>query len=350
VLSSSQDYEKIIFCRDSSVGLDAIICIDSTVLGPANGGVRMLPYTSHTDALADVMRLARGMTYKWAAAGENRGGGKAVIVGDPATAKTEAVLRRFGQFVDQLRGEYYAGEDAGITLADMAVIHTETDYVATLPREAGGIGPIAPATAAGVVQAIRACSKHAWGTTELAGRSVAVQGLGACGSVVVRLLSEAGAQVAVADVDAAKVRATLAAHQVTAVEPAEIVGLDVDIFVPCALGQVINDDTIPRLRARVVAGSANNVLAEDRHAAELERRGIVYAPDFIANAGGAIYDADQFRKGGFSAERAQRNVERIYNRVEQVLAIGDRNGITYQEAAIRLAEQRLTVLAPLRRR
>ena len=341
-----RDYERIVVCRDHAVGLDAIICIDSTVLGPANGGVRMLPYASHEQALADVMRLARAMTRKWAAAEEYRGGGKAVIRGDPATTKTEALLRRFGRFVDELGGQYYVGEDVGITLADMKVIHAETEYVATLPREAGGIGDIAPATATGVLHAMRACSKRVWGSTELRGRRVAVQGVGACGAVAVRLLREAGARVFVTDLDAAKLARLTDTHTVTPVEPDEIFGLDVDIFAPFALGQVINDRTIPRLRARVVAGSANNMLAEDRHAAELEQRGIVYAPDFIANAGGAIYDADQFRTGGFKAERAEGNVARIFERVEEVFAIADDGGITYQEAAVRLADARLEALAP----
>jgi leucine dehydrogenase len=344
-----EGFEKLVFCTDARVGLRAIICVHSTVLGPANGGVRMYPYASEADAVADVLRLARAMTYKWAAAGENRGGGKAVIVGDPASDKSEALLRRFGQFVDALGGEYYAGEDVGITLGDMEVIHLETDYVATLPEEAGGVGDIAPATARGAIQAMRACALHVWGEPQLGGRTVAVQGLGACGSVATRMLIEQGARVVATDVDAAKVERAVAQGGVTAVAPEEIYDVEADVFAPFAMGGVINDDTLPRLRVRAVAGSANNIFADERHGDELERRGIVYAPDFIANAGGAIYDAEQFRKGGFQRERAARSVDRIYDRVLEVFARAELDGIPCYAAAYAMAEERLTTLAALRR-
>jgi leucine dehydrogenase len=342
-------HERLVFCNDERVGLQAIICIHSTALGPANGGVRMLPYASTEDAARDAMRLARAMTYKWAAAGENRGGGKAVIVGDSGSQKSEALLRRFGQFVDGLRGEYFVGEDVGMTLADMEVIHMETDYVATLPIEAGGVGDIAPATARGSIEAMRACAQRAWGTPDLAGRTVALQGLGACGRNALSLLLEAGARVWVTDIDPAKVEEACSLQGVTAVAPDEIYGLDVDVFAPYALGGVINDETIDRLKVRIIAGSANNIFAEPRHGDALERRGIVYAVDYIANAGGAIYDAEQFRKGGFSAERVQRNVLRIFDRVQEVFAIADREGIACYQAADQMAERRLAELGALRR-
>jgi leucine dehydrogenase len=340
-------FERLVVCNDSAVGLQAIIAIHSTALGPANGGVRMLPYPSFGDAVADAMRLARAMTYKWSAAGENRGGGKSVIIGDPRTDKSEALLRRFGQFVDELRGAYYVGEDVGISLSDMEVIHLETDYVATLPLEAGGVGDIAPATARGVVQAMRACAERRWGSPELRGRTVALQGLGACGSVALQMLLEAGAEVLVADTDEEKVARAVEAHGVAAVDPAEIHAQEVEIFAPFALGGIINDQTLVGLRSQVVAGSANNVLAEDRHGDELERRGIVYAPDFIANAGGAIYDAEQFRKGGFNQVRVERNIDRIYDRTLEVFALADREGVPYYAAARHLAERRLEELAPV---
>lgn len=340
-------FERLVFCNDSTVELQAIICIHSTQLGPANGGVRMYPYATLDHAVADVMRLAEAMTLKWAAAGENRGGGKAVIVGDPRQ-KTEPLLRRFGRFVDALGGAYYVGEDVGITLADMEVIHLETDYVATLPESAGGVGDIAPATARGALQAMRACAERAWGTPELTGRRVALQGLGACGSVALELLLEAGAEVVVADVDEARVAAALEAHPgLEAVAPEAVYDLDVHILAPFAMGQVIDDDTLSRLRARVVCGSANNVLAEPRHGDELARRGIVYAPDFIANAGGAIYDAEQFRKGGFDLARAWRNVDRIYERVHEVFALAESEGVAVQVAAERMARRRLDALSAL---
>ena len=346
----STAHEKLVICNEPQVGLRAIICIHSTLLGPANGGVRMYPYASTQDAMRDVMRLSEAMTYKWSAAGEHRGGGKAVIIGDPVRDKTEALLRTFGRFVNELRGEYYVGEDVGITLEDMEVIHLETDYVATLSLEAGGLGDIAPATACGAIHAMRACAERVWGSRELDGRSVALQGLGACGSVALRQLLEAGARVQVTDIDPARIEAAVREHGVEALEPSAVYDAPVDIFAPFALGAVINDDTVPRLKAKVVAGSANNVFAAERHAGALQDLGIVYAPDFIANAGGAIFDAEQFHKGGFNANRVARSIARIEDRVKEVFALADRDGVTYQAAAYCLAERRLTALAHLRHR
>ena len=301
----------------------------------------MAPYPSFRAAADDAMRLARAMTYKWAAAGEDRGGGKSVIVGDPRHDKTEALLRRFGQFVDTLRGDYHVGQDMGMTLEDMEVIHRETDHVATLPVEAGGIGDIAPATARGALQAMRACAQHRWGSPDLRGRTVALQGLGACGSVALRLLVEAGAVVTVADTDPARVRRAVEDHGVRVAAPDEICRTEADIFAPFALGGVITDESVASLRAQVVAGSANNILREDRHGHELEDRGIVVAPDFVANAGGAIYDADQFRKGGFNAARADRNVDRIFERTLEILDLAETEGIPAHRAALALAQRRL---------
>jgi leucine dehydrogenase len=323
--------------------------VHSTALGPANGGVRMYPYDSWEDATRDAMRLARAMTYKWAAAGEDRGGGKSVIIGDPRKDKNEALLRAFGRFVDQLRGEYYVGEDVGISLSDMELIHLETDYVATLPVEAGGVGDIAPATARGVVRAMQACTAKVWGSPDLAGRTVAVQGLGAVGGTMLPMLLEAGATVTVTDIDQDKLDRVASDFPVHPVGADEIYSQDVDIFAPCAMGQIVNDETIPMLKARVVCGSANNQFAAEHHAAELERLGIVYAVDFVANAGGAIYDAEQFRKGGFSHARVQKKIDAIFDRTEQVFAAAERSGTTYVEAAYQLAEKRLRDVAGLRR-
>jgi leucine dehydrogenase len=344
------EHEKVLFCNEPAVGLRAVICIHSTLLGPANGGVRMYPYSSTEDAVRDGLRLSRAMTYKWAAAGENRGGGKAVIIGDPAKGKSEGLLRAFGRFVDGLRGEYYVGEDVGITLDDMQVIHLETDYVATLPAEAGGLGDIAPQTARGVIYAMRACARRVWGTPDLKGRSVALQGLGACGSNVLGQLVEAGADVIVTDVDGSRVEEMVRRHGVEAIEPDAVYDASVDIFAPCAMGAVINAATVPRLNAKVVAGSANNVFAEEGDALALEQRGVVYAPDFIANAGGAIFDAEQFRKGGFNADRVANHLARIEDRVLEVFEIAERDGITSQAAAYVLAERRISEMRRLRPR
>jgi leucine dehydrogenase len=346
----SGGFERLVVCNDTRVGLHAIIAIHSTQLGPANGGVRMLPYGSFTEAARDAMRLAQAMTYKWSVAGEDRGGGKSVIIGDPRTDKSEALLRRFGQFVDELGGRYWVGADAGVTLHDMEVIHRETDYVATLPLEAGGVGDIARATARGTVQAMRACAELRWGSSELAGRTVALQGLGACGAVALEMLVEAGAEVTVCDVEPEKVERAVSRFPVQAVAPEEIHAFDVDIYAPYALGGVINDETLNELRVELVVGSANNLLAEEHHGTELERKGILYVPDFIANAGGAIYDADQFHKGGFNLDRALRSVDRIYERTLEVFALSRAERIPLYTAARRMAESRLSELEPIRRR
>jgi leucine dehydrogenase len=253
-----------------------------------------------------------------------------------------------GRFVDQLGGEYITGEDVGTTLADMEVIFSETDHVVTLPKHCGGAGDIAPATALGSVAATKACAKRVWGTDELKGRKIALQGLGAVGFKALRMLVEEGAEVVVADVDLQKVDAAIAEFGVIAVAPNDIYKQDVDIFAPYALGAVINDETIPQLRAKVVAGSANNILAEERHGDELERRGIVYAVDYIANSGGTIYDTDRLRKGGFQADRAMANVRKIYDRIEEVFRIAERDHIPCYAAADRLAEERIAALKAVR--
>ncbi len=342
-------HERVVFCLDANAELQAIIAIHSTALGPANGGVRMQPYPSTAEAALDALRLSRAMTYKWAAAGENRGGGKAVIVGDPAKDKSESMLRAFGRCVDSLRGDYWVGADVGISLSDMETIYLETDYVATLPESAGGVGDIAPATAGGVLRGMRAAALRAFGTNDLRGRRVALQGLGACGSVLLRLLEDAGAEVIASDVDATRIAKAQADHpELIIAPPDELLDCDADILAPCALGQAVDEHTIDRLRVKVIAGSANNVLANDALGAELQRRGIVYAPDFIVNAGGAIYDADQFRKGGFRAERAWSRIDAIYDRVLEVHALADDEGITPHEAGMQLAERRLANLGRAR--
>jgi len=341
-------FKKLVICNDTDSGLRAVIAIHSTRLGPATGGLRMWTYASEEDAIFDALRLARGMTYKYAAAGVNLGGGKAVIIGDPKKDKTEALMRAMGRFIDQQGGEYITGEDVGTTLDDMETLYSETDHVVTLPVHAGGAGDISPATALSSVLATKACALRVWGTADLAGRTVALQGLGVCGFKALKLIVDEGATVIVSDVDADKVRAAVAEFGVTAVAPDQIYDQDVDIFAPYALGAVINDDTINRLRCKVVAGSANNILAEERHGDELQARGIVYAVDYIANSGGTIFDTDRFRKGGFQAERAWANVRRVYDRTLEVFAIADAEGIPYYKAADQLAERRIAALDGVR--
>jgi leucine dehydrogenase len=341
-------FKKVVLCNDSQSGLHAVIAIHSTALGPATGGLRMWPYHSEGAAILDALRLARGMTYKYAAAGVDLGGGKGVIIGDPRRDKSEALLRAFGRFVDQLGGEYITGEDVGTTLADMEMLYAETDHVVTLPEHCGGAGDISPATAFGALQATRACAKRVWGSDDLTGRRVALQGLGMVGYKALGLLVEAGAEVVVTDINATRVQQARDEYGVGTVLADEVYGHDVDIFAPYALGGVINDDTIPQLRAKVVAGSANNILAQERHGDELQRRGIVYAVDYVANSGGTIYDTDRLRKGGFVRDRAMANVRRIYERIEELFAIADAEGIGYQQAADRMAERRIEAVGRLR--
>lgn len=342
-------FKKLVLCNDSSLGLQAVIAIHSTALGPAGGGTRMWTYASEGDAILDALRLARGMTYKFAAAGINLGGGKGVIIGDPKRDKSEALLRAYGRFIDQLQGEFLTGEDVGMTLEDMEIIHTETDHMVTLPAHCGGVGPISHFTAMGAVEATRACAKRVWGTDDLGGRSVALQGLGAVGSPALEMFVTQGAKVTVTDVDDQKIEEAQAKYGVDAVATSDIYDCDVDIFAPYALGGVINSETIPRLKAKVVAGSANNIFGiEEIDGPALDDHGIVYAVDFVANSGGTIVDTDRLRKGGFQPERAVANVHRIYQRTEEVFAIADAEGVSAYAAANELAQRRIDALTRVR--
>ncbi len=341
-------FKKLVICNDTDTGLRAVIAIHSTALGPATGGLRMWTYANEEDAIFDALRLARGMTYKYAAAGIDLGGGKAVIIGDPKKQKTEALMRAMGRFINQLGGEYITGEDVGTTLDDMQLLHSETDHVVTLPEHAGGAGDISPATALSSVLATKACALRVWGDDSLKGRSVALQGLGVCGAKALKLLVDEGARITVSDIDGDKVAAAVATYGVETCAPDEIYDVDAEIFAPYALGAIVNDDTITRFRGKVVAGSANNILAEERHGDELQARGITYAVDYIANSGGTIFDTDRFRKGGFQPERAWANVRRVYDRTLEVFAISDRDGIAYYRAADRIAEARIEAINKVR--
>lgn len=335
------DYENLVLCQDRSVGLKAIIALHDTTLGPATGGTRMWAYPSEMDAIEDALRLARGMTYKYAAAGVNLGGGKCVILGDPKTDKSEALFRSLGRFIHRLNGAYLTGEDVGTTLRDMEYMRMETPYVVTLPAAWGGAGPIAPATALGVVRGMQACLEEVFASDSLQGRSIALQGLGAVGSEVLPMLVRAGAQVIVADIDQERVSNAIQTYGGRAVDPAAIHAQDVDVYCPCALGGILNDATLPELRCKIVAGSANNQLRDTTHGERLEQFGILYAPDYVINAGGTIFDTDRLNPGGFNRERAMANVERIYQTMEQLIAIRNREGIPAYRAADLLAERRI---------
>lgn len=334
-------FKKVVMFNDSETGLRAVIAIHSTALGPATGGLRRWTYARDEDAIFDAMRLARGMTYKYAAAGVNLGGGKAVIMADDNAPKGEALMRAMGRCIESLNGEYITGEDVGITLDDLEILNQETDNVVTLPEHLGGAGDISPYTALGTIQAMRSCAERVWGTGDLSGRKVAVQGLGVVGYKAAEQLVEAGAEVTVTDINPDAVKRAEQELGVKSVAPDDIFGLDVDILAPYALGGIINDDTLPQLKVKVVAGSANNIFAEERHAEQLQKQGIVYAVDYVANSGGTIYDTDRYRKGGFQPERAKANVMKIRERTDEVFRIADSDGVTYKEAADRLAERRI---------
>lgn len=341
-------YEKVLLFQNEDVGLKAVLAIHSTVLGPAAGGCRMWTYRSDLDGVEDALRLARGMTYKYAAAGLNLGGGKVVILGDPKTQKSEMLFRALGRFLNTLRGEYLTGEDVGTTLEDMDYIRMETPYVITLSEASGGAGPIGHATAFGVLQAMKACAEEVYGSNSLQGRRVVVQGLGAVGYPMVGLLVKEGAQVLAADVDGKKLDRVKREFQVQSIDAAAVFTADADIYCPCALGGVLNDETIPVLRVKIVCGSANNQLREPRHGDEIERRGILYAPDYIANAGGTVFDTDRLW-GGVNAKRGMEKVARIYERMKQVAAFSRQDHIPTYLAADRLAEERIARARAIKR-
>jgi leucine dehydrogenase len=335
------DYENVFICQDRSVGLRAVIAIHDTTLGPATGGTRMWTYRSEMDAIEDALRLARGMTYKYAAAGVNLGGGKCVVIGDPRREKSEMLFRALGRFINRLGGIYLTGEDVGTTLREMEYMRMETPYVVTLPASWGGAGPIGGATAFGVVQGMKACANAVYGGDSLEGRAVTVQGLGAVGGEVVPLLVKEGARVVVADIDREKVEAVTGRFRVAPAPPDEIIGREADIFCPCALGGVINAETIPQFKVKIICGSANNQLREERDGQAIHARGILYAPDYIVNAGGTIFDTDRLNPGGFNRERAMTNVSRIYETMSSLIRISREEGIPTYRAADLLAERRI---------
>ena len=310
MISKQGEHEQVVFCHDPHVGLKAIIAIHNTSLGPALGGTRMWNYKNEDEALLDVLRLSKGMTYKAAAAGLNLGGGKAVIIGDPKTQKTEALFRAFGHFVNSLNGKYITAEDVGTTVTDMEHIYMETPWVTGIPKDFGGSGDPSPYTAHGVLMAIKASSMEKFGSDSLKGKRIAVQGLGNVGSNLVRYLKEEGAEIIVSDIDQARVKENCEKFAVKAVNPDEILFQECDILAPCAMGAIVNDNTITKIKAKVIAGGANNQLAEGRHGDQLKEMGILYAPDYVANAGGLMNVFVELE--GYSPERAfEKNQTRL---------------------------------------
>lgn len=333
------DYEQLVFCQDEASGLKAIIAIHDTTLGPALGGARMWTYASEENAIEDALRLARGMTYKNAAAGLNLGGGKTVIIGDPFKDKNEEMFRALGRFIQGLNGRYITAEDVGTTVTDMDLIHEETNYVTGISPAFGSSGNPSPVTAYGVYRGMKAAAKEAFGSDSLEGRTISVQGLGNVAYKLCEYLHNEGAKLVVTDINQAAIDRVVHDFGATAVAPDDIYSQEVDIFSPCALGAILNDETIPQLKARVVAGSANNQLQDSRHGDILHELGIVYAPDYVINAGGVINVADELY--GYNRERAMKRVDGIYDSIEKIFAISKRDGIPTYVAANRLAEERI---------
>jgi leucine dehydrogenase len=336
-------YEQVVLCQEELSGLKAIIAIHNTTLGPALGGTRMWTYLSEEEATIDALRLARGMTYKAATAGLNLGGGKAVIIANPAMGSREELFRAFGRFVESLGGRYITAEDVGTTVQDMDYVRMETRHVTGY---SGGSENPSPATAFGVWYGMKAAALEAFGSESLTGKVVAVQGIGSVGYHLCRHIMEEGGKLVVSDINEQAIHRVTRELQVEVVSPAEIAAVECDIFAPCALGAVVNDDTIHRLNCRIIAGAANNVLHEERHGELLEQRGILYIPDFVINAGGLINVADELQ--GYKKERAYARIKNIFQNVQQVLAIAKRDGLTTNQAAIRLAEERIARLGKIR--
>lgn len=336
-------HEQVAFCYDRVSGLRSIIAIHNTTLGPALGGTRMWPYRSEEEALDDVLRLSRGMTYKSGASGCNFGGGKAVIWGDPGRDKSELLFRALGTFVEAFDGRFITGTDVGTVADDFVWAKAVTRYLVALPEEHGGSGDSSLTTAFGVWHGIRACADEVFGKPSLRGLKVALQGVGKVGYRLCGYLLEEGAEVTVTDISKANLERTTKAYNVKVVEPDAIYDVECDIFSPNALGSIINDETIPRLRCRIVAGGANNQLAEDRHGDELHRRGILYAPDYVINAGGLIQVTEEFPV--FSRERAMQRAAAIYDSLKRIFAISKRDGIPTYRAADVMVEERLKEVA-----
>lgn len=334
-----ETHESVHFGFDHESGLRSIVAIHDTTLGPGLGGTRFYPYTTQDDALVDVLRLSKGMTYKAACAGLSFGGGKAVIIGTPSVDGSDALFSAYGRFIDSLGGTYITAEDVGTTVADMVVVSRQTRYVSGLPIDQGGSGDPSPATARGVAAAFEAVAMRLWGTVSLKGRRVAIKGVGKVGMSLARMLNERGVELVVADTNeaATDVAATDLGAKVTSVD--DIHRVDCDIFCPCALGADLNETTIPQLSCAAVAGSANNQLATDADAMRLKDAGILYAPDFVVNAGGIINIAAE--QGGYAVAKAAAMVDRIRINLIEILTEADLSDIDTHRAAERVADQRI---------
>ncbi len=349
-LVQQMGHEQVVFCHDPHSGLNAIIAIHNTTLGPALGGTRLWNYSSHQDAVVDALRLSRGMTYKAAISGLNLGGGKAVIIGDAATVKSEGLWRRYGKFVNSLNGKYITAEDVNTSARDMEYISLETEHVTGVPEYMGGSGDPSPFTAYGVFIGMKASAKKLWGNDSLSGKKVLVQGVGHVGQYLVGHLIEEGAKVYISDINEAKIKETVDKFRsVEVVAGDKIFDLEMDVYAPCALGATVNTESIAKMKCPIIAGAANNQLADENvHGPMLVQKGIIYAPDFLINAGGLINVGAEL--DGYNRERVMGNVEKIYDRTLEIYKLSETENIHAQAAAMKLAEKRLMDIANVKAR
>lgn len=334
---SKYNHEQLIFCNDNATGLKAIVAVHNTILGPALGGTRMWPYATETEALTDVLRLSRGMTYKNSISGLNLGGGKAVIIGDHRTMKSEALFRRFGKFVESLAGKYITAEDVGISPIDMTYVNMETNHVVGLPGKSGDPSPV---TAYGTFMGMKACAKAQFGSDNLAGKTVAVQGVGHVGEYLVKYLTEENANVIITDINQDALSRISKEYGATVVGLDEIYDVAMDIYAPCALGATVNDDTLSRLKCSIIAGAANNQLQnEDIHGKVVMEKGIIYAPDFALNAGGVINCYSEVK--GLSSQWAMDKAEAIYTTIQNIVTRSSAENVPTYKIANKMAEERI---------
>lgn len=335
------DFENVVFCQNQESGLQAVIAIHDTTLGPAGGGCRMWTYPQYEDAALDAMRLARGMTYKYAAAGVNLGGGKCVVMGNPATDKSEALFRALGRFIDRLGGSYWTGEDVGTTLEDMVHMRQETPYVITLPEAWGGAGPISGMTAIGVFEAMKIAVSYQLGKDSMEGLTINLQGAGSVGAPLMQLLLDHGANLRVADPNGQALAPWSNHPHVEILDVDEIGSVPCDVFAPCALGGIVRRENVELWNTKVICGSANNQLWDAKLDVALRDRGILYAPDFIVNAGGAIFDADRLGPGGVNHARGEAKVRQIGQTLRKILELAEKEHLGTFRAAEVYAEHRI---------
>lgn len=341
---SKYDHEQLLFCNDNATGLKAIIAVHNTVLGPALGGTRMWTYNNEMEALNDVLRLSRGMTYKNSISGLNLGGGKAVIIGDSRSMKSEALFRRFGKFVNSLAGKYITAEDVGISPVDMTWVSMETDYVVGLPGKSGDPSPV---TARGTYMGMKACAKEQFGSDSLAGKKIAVQGVGHVGEYLVEKLAKENAEIYITDIHEPTLKRVAEKYGAKVVGLDEIYDIDMDIYAPCALGATVNDETLSRLKCSIIAGAANNQLKDEEvHGKALMDKGIIYAPDFALNAGGVINCYAEVE--GLSSEWALGKADEIYTTISNIVKRSKAENVPAYQIANKMAEERIEAIGKVK--